>query len=326
MSIFHKITKYLFVILILIVAIASIGIDNQFMFKNQNTLKIDENEKYNFLDTDSKLYINYILPDFIYQNKYDLYNDFFTELYEYVINEHSPYGQTHLHKFNIDSLSDALNVCGKWEGGVQGMSTVGNAFGKYFAAQKHNTDFNYQKNTNTFVGYCMKNKKFVDFLYFAKTFFYHWRIDEGYTYTGPDSKGTDPYGSDFFSMPSASIIDIAKFFYFDKDNLPRYFYIEKNIPNLYDKIPGLLKSRFGKRAIFNYKANTNDEYILPYKFDCYGFEFDGWYFDEDFKGQKITKVTRDNIISFGPEITLYAKFHRTGVFADEINRDHILDD
>lgn len=253
--------------------------------------------------------IDYVLPDFIYNNLDDLHDSFFTELYNYIINESPKKNVAYLSALNINSLDDALNITRLWDDTKVGLTIVGYAFAQFYIDKEIGGSFDSQKNKKSFVSYCINNDKFVDFLYFMKEFFYHFRLDEGYT--GPKSEGKDPNGSDYFASPMASIVDTAKFFSYNKKSLPSYFYITNNVPNLYDKIPGVLTKEIKNDL---YKVIKSDEYTLLSELNCFGFEFDGWYLND----KKIKKITTKDFSSNVNSIKLYAKFKRTRDYRDDI--------
>lgn len=269
------------------------------------------------------LTINFILPNYIYINKDELFYDFFNEFYNYIINKDG--GTNHLLHNNINSVDDLYKICKTWDKkSATGLPYVGSVLGKYFLYQRKNSNFVEQKNYDYFVGHCLNNDRFVDFLYFAKTFFYHFRMDEGYT--GSTEEGKDPYGSDFFASSYASIIDIAKFFYYTKDSLPSYFISKKNIPNLYDTIPGVLKNNFNKSITVSYNTKDNTSFVLPNNFDCYGFNFIGFYTNSNYDSEAVSHIDNDfivnnNLLLEDNAITLYAKFERCGIFAEEFLND-----
>lgn len=253
--------------------------------------------------------IDYVLPDFIYNNLDDLHDSFFTELYNYIINDNPKKNTAYLAALNINNVDDALKITKLFDNTKLGLTLVGYAYGQFYLEKDIGGSFDDQKNKKGFVGYCIRNNKFIDFLYFIKEYFYHFRLDEGYT--GNKSEGRDPNGSDYFASPLASIVDTAKFFLYNKKSLPNYFYITNNVPKLYDHIPGVLNKEIKNDL---YKVIKSDEYILPTELSCFGFEFDGWYLN-DKKVKKITTKDFTNNVNF---IKLYAKFKRTRNYRDNI--------
>lgn len=246
--------------------------------------------------------VKYILPDNIYRNKDELFFSFFSSFYQFIIDEIGEPGIKHLERLGIHNQIDALTVCQKWEEGhSSGLPRVGAVYAKYFFKNEVGSDFDDHLKENTFLAYCLKNGKFIDFLHFAKHFFYYWRLDEGYT----TSKN---HGSDFFASNDASIIDIAKFFYFTKDTLPSYFYIDNHIPVLYDKVPGLIRQPVNPFEMITLDNYDNTEYIFNHNYDCYGYTLDGFYLDEEYNIE-ITKLTY-NVISNLDTINIYVKFNK----------------
>ena len=267
--------------------------------------------------------INLVLPNYIYNNKDELFYDFFGYFYNYIINTKN--GLKHLKKYNINSVDDLYRICKTWDDdSSMGLPDVGFVLGDYFMHLEVGSNFILQKQYDTFVSYCLNNNKFIDFLYFDKKFFYHFRKDEGYT--GSVENGKNPLGSDFFASPFASIVDTAKFFYYTKESLPPFIIMRKNVPKLYDMIPGVLKKPFYNKFTIYYNLKNNIPYVLPHNFDCYGFDFVGYYMDKNYSSKMISQIDNDfilnnNLDSKNNSITLYARFKRSGVFADEINND-----
>ena len=272
-------------------------------------------------NNDIDLTINFIIPDYIYNSKDDLFNDFFSSFYNFIITEY-PNDIPHLNSYGVYTLDDALRICKEWTyGDGTGLPLVGKVYSPYFLYMRQGSNFVEQKDKNTFLGYCLKNNKFVDFFYFLRTFFYHFRIDEGYVRSDDKGNLINPEGADYFASSYASVIDTAKFFIYSKDDLPYYFYITDNIPNLYDQVPGLLKTPFTNQLNITYDTLKNEKYNLPNNFNCYGFEFCGWYLDKGFNSEKIFNIDESIINQAGTNITLYGKFERVGRFAEEINKD-----
>ncbi len=304
----HIFNKILCIIKILILFII-FTIFSSFLTTFAKNEKVEKIYKEHIVLNGINIKIDYIIPDFIYNNLDDLHDSFFTELYNYIINENPKKNAVYLAALNINSVNDALNITRLWDNTKVGLTIVGYAFAQFYIDREVGGSFDSQKNKKSFVGYCIKNDKFVDFLYFMKEYFYHFRLDEGYT--GPKSEGKDPNGSDYFASPMASIVDTAKFFSYNKKSLPSYFYITNNVPKLYETIPGVLNKEIKNDL---YKVIKSDEYILPDDLTCFGFEFDGWYLND----KKIKKITTKDFSSNVNSIKLYAKFKRTRNYRDNI--------
>ena len=322
----HKISiKNIFLILLLVVAILTSLYLNIKDSKDDDDVPIpdttylsDDINKY-LHDRSGTLDITYVLPNYIYLSMDSLYEQFFSELFYYSYN-YSDKSAAYLAKYGIRSLHDTLLACKTWTGGARGFPNVGLAFGPYFLKPKSHGTFNDARNTKTFVGHCINNDKFVDILYFLKTFFYYWRMDEVNTISF-DDKGYSG-ATDFFLYPDISLIDSVKFFYYYTHDIPYNIYLKGNIPNLYDEIPGLLKEPFNKTATYRYERGIDSTFTFPKNFDCYGFTFQGWYDNEDFDGEPVSMFSKYDAIDYGSKITLYAKFERTGRFAVEIKKDN----
>ena len=283
------------VIVIIFFIIYNVFVSSRYFAKTNKTIQLN---------------INYVLPEYIYNSKDELFNDFFFDFYNYI--SAKPSGPSHLKSYNIKNVDDLYNICKYFDKkNATGFPHVGDILAPYFLYQRRGSNFEEQKNKDYFIGYCLRNGKYVAFFNFLEKFFYYYRMDEGYT--GPASEGKDPYGSDFFASPYASIIDTVKFFYYTKYTLPSFFYDNKNIPDLYDKIPGILKTPFDKNVTISYDTSSSDEYTLPANFDCYAYKFDGWYTNSNFNSSPIshidsTYITINNINEDNNTITLYAKF------------------
>ena len=268
-----------------------------------------EKDIYEYLiNSDGIININLVLPPNIYNSKDELYIVFFTDLFNYTKVLKNRKGEQHLARYGLREPMDALTLAKRWDGGERGMPIVGLAFGKFFITQDVGGKFENQKSTDSFVGYCLNNNLYVDFLKFMQIFFYYWRLEEGFT--GPAKEGKNPNGSDFFAEPSASIVDTAKFFYFDQKNLPLYFYKHNTIPMLYNHVPGLINNDFDRSIIYSYKSHENSSLVLPNEFDCYGYSFDGWYLNDSYEGDAIKTISKFDAIKYGNNLTLYGKFTR----------------
>ena len=292
---------YFYGIIFLVLIISNILVScNKF---TNSHVDVDSNKKI-------ELTINYILPNYVYNNKDELFNDFYLDFYNY-INTCSG-GSAHLKRYDIESVDDLYDICrGFDKKSATGFPLVGDILAPYFLYQRRKSNFEEQKNKDFFVGHCLRNNKYIKFLYFLEKFFYHFRMDEGYT--GPESEGKHPYGSDFFASSYASIIDTTKFFYYTKDTLPVFFYDTKNIPDLYDKIPGILTTPFDKNITISYDISSNNRFSLPTNLDCYAYQFIGWYTDPNFTSEPLTHInntfiTNNKIDENNNTITLYAKF------------------
>ena len=255
----------------------------------------------------------------IYLNKDHLFASFFGDFYDYLINYRNVPGI--LLSSNINNLDEFYAFCGNYTGGAAGMSQVGNLLGSYFLKQRitknhvNNLPNNPKENPTTyisiiksqlkyqtaddgFVGYCLENNKYVEFIDFLVEFFFWWRIDEAYT---GGSSDPNMLGSDFFASPWASIVDTAKFFYYEKSTLPSYFTKNEETPKMYDRIPNLLTN---DDIEFIYEYDWEVGLVLPTDLNVEGYTFSGWYLNSDYTGDTVTKLDK-NIYH---NIVLYGKF------------------
>jgi len=231
--------------------------------------------------------IKYDLGFEVFYTKRNLYIDFFTDFYNFMVE----YTQANFLRYSIDNAEQFLAFCENWNSnGKDSFGGVGDAFGKYFVAREIGGTLDSQPETS-FIGYCYKNKKYVDFIPHLMEFFAYWRTDEGYT-GGPSDPNN--LGNDFFASPWAALVDTCKFFYFTSDNLNDTYpwFRSERVKNALDNVPGL--------ETFNYPTDgTIESPVILIDAVRNGYTFLGW-FDED--GNQITEVYK--------EMTVYAKWEK----------------
>ena len=248
--------------------------------------------------------IDYVLGDHAYANYKQLYRAFFSDFYYYIKDYRG--AEYSLIKSGANNVEDFLEICSAYTGGSAGMSQIGNNYGSYYLKIDTGGKIEDQHSDDGFIGYCLDNNMYVEFIYFIQDFFYYWRLEEGYTNSSSDPNGT---GSDFLASAWASIIDTAKFFYYspyvDKDDphrLPSYFFREGyKVPTFYEKIPYIVKISTGE---LNYTYDWEEEFILPTDIVYEGYTFIGWYDNPEFNGEPITKLEK----GIHSNIKVYAKF------------------
>ena|GEM_PF-937737 len=238
--------------------------------------------------------IHYQFPDQIFASKEHLFIAFFTDFYNYIVEYRNE--NEYLKNNGVKTLQDFLSIAGNWTGGASGMGRIGNLAGKFYLKIDINGDIHNQTADDGFIGYCLENNKYVEFVYFLQEFFYWWRLDEGYT-GGPDDP--ENHGSDFLASAWASLVDTAKFFYFEKDTLPSYFISKGHVPAMYDKIPYIVKM---ENMDLKYEYDWEVGYTLPSQISIEGYHFLGWYDHPECIGNPITYL-ETNIYH---DITLYA--------------------
>ncbi len=240
--------------------------------------------------------VDYILPEGLCLDKEHLFRAYFTEFYNYIVNVRNE-GE-YLSSRGVNSVDDFLKVASTWNGGGAGMADIGNIAGKYYLKIDTGGKIEDQKAEDGFIGYCLENNKFVEFVYFIQDFFYWWRLDEGYTGGSDDPQGV---GSDFLASAWASLVDTAKFFYFEKDTLPHYFITKGHVPEFYDRIPYIISNT---DITFTYIYDWEKGMDLVKNIEVNGYEFLGWYDNPDFEGEKIEKLEK----GIYHNIVLYGKF------------------
>lgn len=250
--------------------------------------------------------VTYILGDGLYADYKQLYVAFFSDFY-YYIRDYRGATWT-LEKSGAYTVNDFLDICSAYTGGSAGMSQIGNHYGSYYLKIDVGGKIEDQTSDDGFVGYCLENNMYVDFIYFIADFFYYWRLEEGYTNGPSDPDGT---GSDFLASAWASIVDTAKFFYYspyapegDPHRLPSYFFREGyKVPTFYENIPYVLKNTEGD-FVNVYDWETGLE--LPQSLVLDGYKFIGWYDNPEFEGEMITSIEA----GIFEDITVYAKIEK----------------
>lgn len=240
--------------------------------------------------------VDYVLPEGLCLDKEHLFRAYFTEFYNYIVNVRDEGG--YLSSRGVNNVDDFLKVASTWNGGGAGMADIGNLAGKYYLKIDTGGKIEDQKAEDGFIGYCLENNKFVEFVYFIQDFFYWWRLDEGYTGGSDDPQGV---GSDFLASAWASLVDTAKFFYFEKDTLPHYFITKGHVPEFYDRIPYIISNT---DITFTYIYDWEKGMDLVKNIEVNGYEFLGWYDNPDFEGEKIERLEK----GIYHNIVLYGKF------------------
>lgn len=226
--------------------------------------------------------ITYVLGNNIYLSKHELFENFFSDFYTFIINN---YGDTHLKENNISSISDFVSLACDFDGaGVSNLYGIGNLAGRYMLTKDINGILENQPDS-TFFGYCYKNGLYKDLLPFFIRFFAYWRIDEGY------AKESN-YGADIFAESWAPTVDIAKFFYYTDETS-------------YVKTERMIDCFINTACVCYGDLPTNfyEGMILPNDLKLRGYVFEGWYDNPYFTGDKITTITDTS-----KKIILYAKW------------------
>lgn len=250
--------------------------------------------------------IDYVFGKHMYSNYKQLYRAFFSDFYYYIKDYRG--AEYSLIKSGANNVEDFLEICSSYTGGSAGMGKIGDKYGSYYLRIDTGGKIEDQHSDDGFIGYCLDNNMYVEFIYFIQDFFYYWRLEEGYTNSSADPNGT---GSDFLASAWASIVDTAKFFYYspyaekgDPHRLPSYFFREGyKVPTFYERIPYIVKISTGE---LNYTYDWESEFILPTDISYDGYKFIGWYDNPEFNGEPITKLEK----GIHSNIKVYAKFEK----------------
>lgn len=212
---------------------------------------------------DGKVHVEYDFGYDCYQTKEDLRKAYYNDFYNFLVSKNA----RELSTYNISSFEDFDTFMMTFKYGDRNeMTTIGNAFGKYYLTKDENGIAENQP-TSTFIGYIWKQGKYHDFIEHLVTFFAYWRTDEGYSQN-------DSHGNDFFYSNWASMVDTAKFFYFDGDTLQTNFdgiyhwFTSERVKYALDHIPGVGRVRL---------VYASSEAIeLPTDITRDGYKFGGW--------------------------------------------------
>ena len=226
--------------------------------------------------------ITYVLGNNVYLSKEELFINFFSDFYKFIVNE---YGDAYLIENNINSVEDFVNLACDFNGaGASNLYGIGNLAGRYLLTKDVNGILENQPET-TFFGYCYKNELYVDLLPFFIRFFAYWRIDEGYA-------NENNYGADIFAEGWAPTVDIAKFFYYNENTS----YVKTD--RMIDCLINTSSVVYGELPTQPIKGLE-----LPTNLKLRGYKFIGWYDNKEFNGDPITRI--DDV---SKKIILYAKW------------------
>lgn len=238
---------------------------------------------------DNTITVKYDFGYKVFQTKKDLYNSFFTDFYNFMLE----YTNVDFVRYDIKNLNDFLKFCSTWEAdNSHSFYGVGHAFGKYFVHIDVAGKLEKQPKSS-FIGYLYQNELYTEFIPFIMRFFEYWRTDEGYSFSDSDPTNT---GNDFFADPWASLVDTCKFFHFSSKNLNDTYawFNSKRVKDSLDNIPGvgvqLIETSKDNKPI-SLKDATRENY-----------KFLGWYDSLDVGAKKLSVVNE--------EMTVYAKWQR----------------
>ena len=209
-------------------------------------------------------------------NKRHLINEFYGEFYDFILNHG---GKNDLENKNIYSKEDFINFALDWNSdGKDNCYGLGFAFHKYFLEVNRGSKL-VDQSEDKFIGYCLHNDKFVDFINFLVTFFAWWRNDEHCTTFIPYN-----YADDFFESSWASLVDTAKLLYFTAETV--FHWQSFRVKYAIDNIPGVILSDFNDTLEF-------EEKLLVPKVRVAGYEFQGFYDEND---NLVESINKDSLL------------------------------
>ena len=225
------------------------GYRNKFNIETDNvSLSLTLYAKWNELEP-TKINLKYTYAtDEYYANKEELYVEFYTYFYNFM----KDYTSCNL---ETTSLEDFLVQGKTWTlNGRSDMYHFGDRYSRFYVSSQKDGTLEEQPETS-FLGYCYKNGKFIDFIHHLEEFFAYWRTDEGYTGGSADPNNT---GNDFYIEPWASLVDTAKFFFFTADTLQTKYawFTSERVKHALDYIPNVLV------GINNTEVIQGEEYIF----------------------------------------------------------------
>ncbi len=227
--------------------------------------------------------VTYNLGFEYYETKDLLYKAFFTDFYDFLITK----TDIDMEILEITSCEEFLEVCADWNAyGKDSFYGVGDMFSKYYVTVEIGGKLENQP-TDTFIGYCYQQGKYVEFIKHLMVFFEYWRTDEGYTGGADDP---DNLGNDFFAEPWASLVDTCKFFKFTSKNLNDTYswFRSERVKEALDNIPSVIN------MTLDTKGTKIDPVYLPYLNVRDGYTFIGWV---DEANQEVESIYKETIVS-----------------------------
>ena len=218
-------------------------------------------------------------------SKKHLVDSFLGDFYDFILSHN---GKEDLENKKIYSKDDFIAFADWYADGQENCYGMGFAFHDYFLTAVEGGKIEDQP-TDTFIGYCYHNGKYLDFINFLITFFAWWRNDEHCTCFDPYN-----HADDFFNSNWAVLVDTCKLFYFTAETV--FWWQSFRVKYAIDNIPGTFKSDYVEEALYDC------EVVLP-KLRVSGYEFLGWF---DNKGNKVEKANDD--------ICVVAQFKRKDIY------------
>lgn len=217
----------------------------------------------------------------LWNSKQELFEAYFGDFYDFIKNNG---GECDLKSHNINCKEDFYKYADFYADGKDSCYAMGFSFYKYYLTPDENGSLETQP-TDTFIGYCYHNGKYLDFLNFLISFFAYWRNDEGCTKFVPYN-----HADKFFNSSWAALVDTSKLFYFTSETV--YGWQSFRVKYTLDNIPGVILKGL-------------DGSLLP-KIRVAGYEFLGW-FDGEGENSKLVTEPVENC-------TVYAHLKRKDIY------------
>ncbi len=221
-------------------------------------------------------FIDHEMNKDFWKSKRALFESFYGDFYDFILSKEE--GKKDLEKNNISSKEDFYAFADWNAGGRDNCYAIGFAFYPYFLTVDDDPNTTVREKlanqpTDTFLGYCLKNGKYEDFIDFLLSFFPYWRNDETCTCFDPYN-----HADQFFNSSWAVLVDTSKLFYFNSETV--FHWITFRIKYVIDNIPGTFKEEFKEKEEFDSELELK-------KIRVSGYKFMGW-FDKD--GNEVEKV------------------------------------
>lgn len=227
--------------------------------------------------------VTYNLGFEYYETKDLLYKAFFTDFYDFLITK----TDIDMEILEIASCEEFLEVCADWNAyGKDSFYGVGDMFSKYYVSVEIGGKLENQP-TDTFIGHCYQQGRYVEFIKHLMVFFEYWRTDEGYTGGADDPNNL---GNDFFAEPWASLVDTCKFFKFTSENLNDTYswFRSERVKDALDNIPSVIN------VTLDTKGTKIDPVYLPHLNVRDGYTFVGWV---DENNKEVESIYEEAVVS-----------------------------
>lgn len=235
-------------------------------FNNKEDLENYQNDSYHcevvkthmHANTTSSIAVDYEIEPFKYEidshkigvdfwnSKKELFEAFYGEFYEFILHHD---GKEDLENHKIFNKKDFYAYADWYADNQDSCYAMGFSFHKYYLTPQEKGKIENQPE-NTFIGYCFKNNKFIDFLNFLITFFAWWRNDEGCTCFNPYN-----HADEFFHSSWAALVDTSKLFYLTSETV--YHWQSFRVKYALDHIPGVIlkhpTSKFDSMRVAGYE-------------------------------------------------------------------------